>query len=120
MKVTMAMGRTRGTGKKTGCGVESALSVIGGRWKGVVLYCLLSGKTRFSALQRQLPNCSQRMLTIQLRELETDGLVKRTVYAEVPPHVDYELTAFGRSLEPVLEQLRHWGNGFKNRLEREA
>jgi DNA-binding HxlR family transcriptional regulator len=120
MKVTMAMGRTRGTDQKTGCGVESALSVIGGRWKGVVLYCLLSGKTRFSALQRQLPNCSQRMLTIQLRELETDGLVKRTVYAEVPPHVDYELTAFGRSLEPVLEQLRRWGDGFKNRLEREA
>jgi DNA-binding HxlR family transcriptional regulator len=114
------VGRTRGNDEKTGCGLESALSVIGGRWKGVVLYCLLSGKTRFGALQRRLPNCSQRMLTIQLRELETDGLVKRTVYAEVPPHVEYELTAFGRSLEPVLRQLKDWGEGFKNRLERET
>jgi DNA-binding HxlR family transcriptional regulator len=120
MKVTIGMGRTRGTDQKTGCGLESALSVIGGRWKGVVLYCLLPGKTRFSALQRRLPNCSQRMLTIQLRELETDGLVKRTVYAEVPPKVEYELTAFGRSLEPVLRQLKDWGEGFTRRLERKT
>jgi DNA-binding HxlR family transcriptional regulator len=112
------MARTRGSDQKTGCGVESALSVIGGRWKGVVLFSLLSGKTRFGALQRTIPKCSQRMLTIQLRELESDGLVKRTVYAEVPPHVEYELTAFGRSLEPVLRQLKEWGDGFKRRRER--
>jgi DNA-binding HxlR family transcriptional regulator len=61
-------------------------------------------------LRRQLPNCSARMLTLQLRELEKDGLVKRTVYAEVPPRVDYELTTFGRSLEPVLIGLKEWGS----------
>ena len=60
------------------------------------------------------------MLAIQLRELETDGLVKRTVYAEAPPHVEYELTAFGRSLEPVLRQLKDWGDGFTHRLGRET
>jgi DNA-binding HxlR family transcriptional regulator len=60
------------------------------------------------------------MLTIQLRELETDGLVKRTVYAEVPPKVEYELTAFGRSLEPVLRQLKDWGEGFTRRLDRKT
>jgi len=67
-----------------------------------------------------LPNCSQRMLTLQLRELEEDGLVKRTVYAEVPPRVEYELTAFGRSLETVLLELRDWGEKYKHRLQRVA
>ena len=101
---------------KSGCAVESALSVIGGRWKGVVLYWLLREKKRFGELRRLLPNCSARMLTLQLRELEADGLVKRTVYAEVPPRVDYELTAFGRSLEPVLRGLREWGERYQKRL----
>ena len=101
---------------KSGCAVESALGVIGGRWKGVVLYWLLREKKRFGELRRLLPNCSARMLTLQLRELEADGLVKRTVYAEVPPRVDYELTAFGRSLEPVLRGLREWGERYQKRL----
>jgi DNA-binding HxlR family transcriptional regulator len=101
---------------KSGCAVESALAVIGGRWKGVVLYWLLGGKRRFGELRRQLPNCSQRVLTLQLRELEQDGLVKRTVYAEVPPRVEYELTAFGRSLEPVLSGLKEWGERYQRRL----
>jgi DNA-binding HxlR family transcriptional regulator len=111
------MAKTRGNDQKTGCAVEASLGVIGGRWKGVVLFWLLSGKKRFSELQRLLPNCSQRMLTLQLRELEHDGLVKRTVYAEVPPRVEYELTAFGASLEPVLLQLRNWGERYKKRLK---
>jgi DNA-binding HxlR family transcriptional regulator len=101
---------------KSGCAVEAALGVIGGRWKGVVLYWLLKEKKRFGELRRQLPNCSARVLTLQLRELERDGLVKRTVYAEVPPRVDYELTAFGRSLEPVLLGLRDWGQRYERRL----
>lgn len=104
------------TASKSGCAVESALGVIGGRWKGVVLYWLLGGKLRFGELRRHLSNCSARVLTLQLRELEEDGLVKRTVHAEVPPRVDYELTAFGRSLEPVLLGLREWGERFQRRL----
>jgi DNA-binding HxlR family transcriptional regulator len=105
---------------KSGCAVEAALGVIGGRWKGVVLYWLLGGKKRFGELRRQLPSCTARMLTLQLRELETDGLVKRTVYAEVPPRVEYELTAFGRSLEPVLLGLKEWGRRYHRRLHEAA
>lgn len=101
---------------KTGCAVEAALSVIGGRWKGVVLYWLLEDKLRFGELRRKLPNCSARVLTLQLRELEDAGLVKRTVHAEVPPRVDYELTTFGRSLEPVIMGLREWGVRYQKRL----
>jgi DNA-binding HxlR family transcriptional regulator len=101
---------------KSGCSVESALAVIGGRWKGVVIYWLSKGTLRFGQLHRQVPNCTQRMLTLQLRELEEDGLVKRTVYAEVPPRVEYDLTPFGRSLEPILLQLKDWGERYKRRL----
>jgi DNA-binding HxlR family transcriptional regulator len=111
---TVAVKR-RGEGK-TGCSVESALAVIGGRWKGVVLYWLSKETLRFGQLRRLLPNCTQRMLTLQLRELEQDGLVKRTVFAEVPPRVEYELTPFGKSLEPILLGLRDWGERYKRRL----
>jgi DNA-binding HxlR family transcriptional regulator len=100
----------RGSSVKTGCGIEAALSVIGGRWKGVVIYWLLDGKKRFGELRRALPNCTQRMLTLQLRELEEDGLLTRTVFAEVPPRVEYELTALGQSLEPLMTMLRRWGS----------
>jgi DNA-binding HxlR family transcriptional regulator len=96
--------------------VEATLGVIGGRWKGVVLYWLLGGTLRFGQLRRRLPNCTERMLTVQLRELEEDGLVTRTVFAEVPPRVQYELTAFGKSLEPILLAMREWGERYKRRL----
>ena len=112
------MARKRADDSKTNCSVEIALAVIGGRWKGVVLYWLLFGTHRFGELRKRLPNCSQRMLTLQLRELEEDGLVKRTVFAEVPPRVEYELTTFGRSLEPFLLGLRDWGARYKRRLVR--
>jgi DNA-binding HxlR family transcriptional regulator len=92
------------------CPVEATLDVIGGRWKGVILYHLLRGTLRFNALRRELPNVTQRMLTLQLRELERDGLVRRTVYAEVPPKVEYDLTEHGRSLEPLLHAMREWGH----------
>lgn len=109
--------KTRGRAEsKTGCPVESALAVIGGRWKGVVLYWLTKGTLRFGELRRLLPNCTQRMLTLQLRELEQEGLVKRTVFAEVPPRVEYELTPFGKSLEPILLSLRDWGDRYRRRL----
>jgi DNA-binding HxlR family transcriptional regulator len=111
----MAQTRQKKLGK-TGCSVESALAVIGGRWKGVVIYWLSTRTLRFGELRRLLPSCSQRMLTLQLRELEEDGLVKRTVYAEVPPRVEYELTAFGRSLEPIMLSLKDWGERYRRRL----
>lgn len=114
---TIASSNRRAGQERSGCSVESALAVIGGRWKGVVLYWLSTKtKLRFGELRKLLPNCTQRMLTLQLRELEEDGLVKRTVYAEVPPRVEYELTAFGRSLEPILLGLREWGDKYRNRL----
>lgn len=115
----MALGSNRKVSvSKTGCAVETALGLIGGRWKGVVIYWLLKEKRRFGELRRLLPSCTQRMLTLQLRELEADGLVKRTVFPEVPPHVEYELTPFGRTLEPVVIGLRDWGEQYKRRIER--
>ena len=91
------------------CPVEATLELIGGKWKGIVLYYLLDGRLRFSELMRKIGCVTQRMLTKQLRELEAVGLVKRLVYAEVPPRVEYELTAAGQSLAPVLHILKQWG-----------
>ncbi|MEM9029762.1 MAG: helix-turn-helix domain-containing protein [Pseudomonadota bacterium] len=92
-----------------GCPVEAALERIGGKWKGVALYHLLEGPKRYNELKRDVGNVTQRMLTKQLRELEADGLVARKVFPVVPPHVEYSLTAHGRSLEPILLALRDWG-----------
>jgi len=92
-----------------GCPVEATLALIGGKWKGVVLWHLLQGTLRFNEIRRRLPNVTQRMLTNQLRELETDGFVIRTVYPEVPPKVEYSLSERGRSLEPVILALKAWG-----------
>lgn len=102
---------------RTGCSVEATLSVIGGVWKPVLLFHLLDGKLRFNALCRLTPNATQRMITLQLRELEADGIVLRTVYPEVPPRVEYELTPMGRTLEPVLLSMRAWGMAFQAKLE---
>jgi DNA-binding HxlR family transcriptional regulator len=93
------------------CSVEIALDVIGGKWKGVVLYHLLGGVKRFNELRRLIPSVSQRMLTRQLRELEAHGLVNRVVYPVVPPKVEYSLTELGLTLETVLQDLRSWGKG---------
>jgi len=93
-----------------GCPVEAALEVIGGKWKGLALYHLMEGPVRFNALKRQLGDVTQRMLTKQLRELEADGLVLRTVYPVVPPHVEYSLTAKGEALREIILALRRWGS----------
>jgi DNA-binding HxlR family transcriptional regulator len=92
-----------------GCNVEATLSLIDGKWKGVILYRLLGGPVRFNALRRIIPSVTQRMLTNQLRELEADGLVIRTVYPGVPPKVEYSLSPLGSSMQPILEALRAWG-----------
>jgi DNA-binding HxlR family transcriptional regulator len=94
---------------KSGCAVEVTLSVMGGTWKPIVLFHLLAGRKRFSELSRAIGVITQRMLTLQLRELEDAGMVVRTVHAEVPPRVDYALTALGQSLQPVLLAMRDWG-----------
>ncbi|MCL4139010.1 UNVERIFIED_CONTAM: hypothetical protein GTU68_048024 [Idotea baltica] len=98
------------------CPVEATLELIGGKWKGIILFYLLDGRLRFSELKRKIGCVTQRMLTKQLRELEASGLVNRTVYAEVPPRVEYELTKEGKSLEPILNSLKDWGENHAMRL----
>lgn len=92
-----------------GCPVEATVDVIGGKWKSTLIFHLLGGPRRFNELRRRLPGVTQRMLTLQLRELERDGLIHREVYREVPPKVEYSLTEFGQSLEPIIVQMREWG-----------
>lgn len=106
---------TRKYNWKTGCDVEATLSVIGGRWKPILVCHLLGGRKRFGELSRLTPNATERMITLQLRELEADGVVGRHVYAEVPPRVEYEVTEFGRSLENLLVLMQEWGSAFKAR-----
>jgi DNA-binding HxlR family transcriptional regulator len=103
-----------------GCSVERTMSLIDGKWKIIVLYKLLRGTLRFNELRRLIPYISQRMLTHQLRELEADGLVVRTVYAQVPPRVEYTLSVRGRSLEPVLMAMKEWGDANLSSLEAKA
>ena len=91
------------------CPMVSALNVIGGKWKPIILHMLLDGTLRFGVIKKNIPPISQKMLTQQLRELEMDGIVQRKVYAEVPPKVEYSLTELGASLEPILLELYAWG-----------
>lgn len=91
------------------CDVAYALSIIGGKWKIFILWKLLGRRLRFAELRRNVPGISETVLIAQLKELEQDGLVKRTVYHEVPPHVEYELTELAQSLGDALSALRVWG-----------
>lgn len=91
------------------CPVETGLELIGGRWKARILWKLYNGTLRFGELRRGLPGITEKMLAQQLKELEHDQLIIRTQYPEMPPRVEYSLSAFGRSLAPVLEALRAWG-----------
>ncbi|SME26104.1 putative HTH-type transcriptional regulator YybR [Bacillus cereus] len=93
---------------KYSCPVEAMVEVIGGKWKGVILYHLLDGTKRFNELKRLKPNITQRMLTLQLRELEADGIIHREVYREVPPKVEYSLTELGESLRPMILLMMEW------------
>ncbi|MBB6634964.1 winged helix-turn-helix transcriptional regulator [Cohnella thailandensis] len=98
-----------------GCPVEYTLEIIGGKWKGVLLYHLFEGTKRFGELTRLCSGITQRMLTLQLRELEQDGLVHREVYQQVPPKVEYSLTEYGRTLEPIIMSMKVWGERHKRK-----
>src|SRR5712692_7458215 len=91
------------------CPTQATIAASGGRWKIIILWHLYGGKLRFSELRRKMPRISQKMLTEQLRELEGHGLVTRTVYAEVPPRVEYAAAPLGESLRPVITAIGDWG-----------
>ena len=91
------------------CAVGSSIEIMGGKWKSIILFYLLEGPIRFNELQRKVNGITQRMLTKQLRDLEAYGLVHREAYPEVPPRVEYSLTATGMTLKPILQSLRQWG-----------
>lgn len=119
----MAHDKTSSTATTTGqyttfCPVNTTLSVIGGKWKVLILYHLAEQTQRFNELRRLLPEITQRMLTLQLRELEEDGLIHREVYPVVPPKVEYSLTDFGRTLLPVIGAMHQWGVEYNQECQR--
>ncbi|MEN4760482.1 helix-turn-helix domain-containing protein [Chryseobacterium sp. C39-AII1] len=101
------------------CDLTYAVCKIGGRWKLLILCKLEHGKLRFSELRDRITGITERMLTLQLRELEKEGLVTRTVHAEVPPRVDYEMTEIAKELIPIWKQLSQWGNKHKILIQEE-
>lgn len=99
------------------CPVETTLTLIGDKWKVLILRDLLPGKKRFGELKKSIGSVSQKVLTAQLRDMEANGLVNRKVYAEVPPRVEYSLTDLGYSLKPILDAMWSWGEDYKKSLE---
>ena len=95
------------------CPVETTLTMIGDKWKVLILRDLISGTKRFGELKKSIGSVSQKVLTAKLRDMEESGLVNRKVYAEVPPRVEYTLTETGKSLEPVLDAMKNWGLRYK-------
>ena len=95
------------------CPVETTLTLISDKWKVLILRDLLPGTKRFGELKRSIGDVSQKVLTAQLRDMEQSGLLIRTVYPEVPPHVEYTLTELGYSLKPILDAMRNWGEDYK-------
>ena len=104
-------------GKRYNNTVELALTVVGGKWKMPILWRLKDRVWRYGELRRNLGKITHKMLTQQLRELEADGLLTRTVYAEVPPRVEYAITALGVSAVPVIDALREWGLAYRERAD---
>jgi len=96
----------------TNCPVVATLDIIGGKYKALILWHLIDGTRRFGELRRLIPQATQKMLTQQLRELEEDHLVIRTVYPVVPPKVEYRLSDLGKSIEPILDAIRVWGTDY--------
>ncbi len=94
------------------CPVELTLSIIGGKWKVLIIRELLSGKKRFSQIHKAIKGITQKMLSKQLRELERDGIINRKIYPEIPPRVEYSLTEEGEKLRIVLESMQKWGSRY--------
>ena len=95
------------------CPVETTLMLIGDKWKVLILRDLMSGTKRFGELKKSIGSVSQKVLTAQLRDMEANGLLRRKVYAEVPPRVEYSLTELGQSLKPILDAMQNWGEWYK-------
>ncbi|EJF01055.1 winged helix-turn-helix transcriptional regulator [Liquorilactobacillus mali] len=101
---------------QAGCPVESTLQIISGKWKSVILYHFIKNDVcHFGELQRNMKDCSRRMLALQLKELESDGVIEKTIYPVMPPRTDYKLTAFGKTLIPVIKSMEEWGNYYNQR-----
>jgi DNA-binding HxlR family transcriptional regulator len=98
------------------CPVEATLSIIGDKWKILILRDLIDGTKRFGELKKSIGSISQKVLTQQLRDMEEDGLVDRKAYAEIPPRVEYSLTETGNSLKPILDSMFLWGQQYKEKI----
>lgn len=98
------------------CPVETTLTLIGDKWKVLILRDLMTGTKRFGELKKSVGGVSQKVLTAQLRDMEESGLLTRKVYPEVPPRVEYSLTELGQSLRPILDAMQNWGEGYKSSL----
>jgi DNA-binding HxlR family transcriptional regulator len=105
------------SGKKYICPVEATLDILGGKWKVLILHQLFGGTKRFGELRRAIPAATQRMLTLQLRELERDEVLTRHVYAEIPPKVEYTLTELGASLEGPMNELLAWAEKYLHYIQ---
>lgn len=105
---------------ETHCPVEATITLIGGKYKALILWKLTGGVLRFSQLRREVPDATPKMLTQQLRELENDGLLRREIYPVIPPKVEYSLTELGRSIQPILESMYDWGTGYLRKQGLEA
>lgn len=102
------------------CPVSATLELIGGKYKGLILWHLSEGILRFSELQKKIPNATAKMLTQQLRELENNKLINRKVFPVIPPKVEYSLTELGKSLMPVLASMRDWGADYLRSMDLES
>ena len=105
--------------RKDNCPVEATLELIGGKYKALILWHLSNGKLRFSELRKIITNATPKMLTQQLRELESSALIHREVFPVIPPKVEYSLTETGRSLLPILVAMRDWGAGYLRKKDME-
>ncbi|RPE08885.1 transcriptional regulator [Chitinophaga lutea] len=98
--------------KDFSCGISVLMEIIGGKWKSYLLFLISTGVRRPSELHRKVPTATSRVLNLQLKELEFHGIICKEIYPEVPPHVEYSLTAFGKSLMPVINAMDAWGSGY--------
>jgi DNA-binding HxlR family transcriptional regulator len=99
-----------------GCGMAFSLRIIGGRWKPAILCRLAHGTMRYGELKKSIEGISERMLVVQLREMEKDRIIERIIYPEVPPKVEYRLTALGKTMKPMLDAMSEWGNMYRDQI----